>query len=142
MITNQFLLFLLYLAIGFCCSIIFDIFRSLRKSIKTSNIATYIEDLIFWILIGIILIITISTFSLGELRFYFFISIVVGFIIYYSFFSKYILKFNVSILNIAIKIYNKICYFFSHTFMKPVKFIIINLRKILIIKKIRKKEGF
>ena len=101
--NNQLYLFLIYVVSGVAISIFFDIFRVLRKSIKTSNLITYIEDAVFWIIVGLFLIWEIFTISYGELRSYIFLGLVLGVILYMATVSKYFIKINVKILNIIKK---------------------------------------
>ena len=56
MILNQAYIFLIFVINGFLIGILFDIFRILRKSFKTKDIITYIEDILFWILTGLLLL--------------------------------------------------------------------------------------
>ena len=51
--------FIIFTIIGVIISIIFDIFRILRKTFKTPDLITYIEDIIFWILTGLIVLFSI-----------------------------------------------------------------------------------
>ncbi len=144
MINNQLTQFFLYIVSGMAISIFFDIFRVLRKSIKTSNIITYIEDTIFWIIVGLFLIWEIFTISYGELRGYIFIGIILGIGIYLVTISKFFINVNVKILNFFKKIIHKISNvirnIFSHLLKlirpffilirKPICFLFVNLRKI------------
>ena len=50
MITNQGIIFLIFVLNGFVIGFLFDIFRILRKSFKTTDTITCIEDILFWIL--------------------------------------------------------------------------------------------
>lgn len=52
--TNQAYTFIVFILNGIIIGILFDCFRILRKSFKTSDIITYIEDILFWIIAGII----------------------------------------------------------------------------------------
>ena len=106
MINNQFYLFFIYILSG--VGILFDTFRVLRKSVKTSNIITYIEDFIFWIIVGIFLIWEIFTISYGELRSYIFIGLLLGIFVYMITISKYFIKINVKILDYVKKIIKKV----------------------------------
>ena len=106
--NNQLCVFLIYVVSGIGISIFFDIFRVLRKSIKTSNLITYIEDAIFWIIVGLFLIWEIFTISYGELRSYIFIGLLVGVILYLATISKYFIKINVKVLNFVKSILLKI----------------------------------
>ena len=56
MAVNQTYLFIIFTIVGIIIGILFDIFRILRKSFKTKDIVTHIEDIFFWILTGIIII--------------------------------------------------------------------------------------
>lgn len=127
--NNQGLLFLIYVIVGVLIGLIFDLFRSLRKSIKTSNVATYIEDILFWIIVSFIIIGTILKYNYGELRLYIFIGIILGITIYLLTLSKIILKYTTIIIEFTVKIFNKILAILLKIFKKPIKFIIINLRK-------------
>lgn len=74
---NQICLFIIYFICGAIIGLLFDIFRILRKSFKTSDITTYIEDIIFGVLTGIFLITMLFIFSNGQLRFYIFVAIAI-----------------------------------------------------------------
>lgn len=50
MINNQAELFLIFTINGILIGLLFDFFRILRRSFKTKDIITYIEDILFWIL--------------------------------------------------------------------------------------------
>jgi len=137
MVINQAYLFLIFTLVGAIIGFIFDFFRILRRSFKTNNIVTYIQDIIFWLLTGFIILISIFIFNNGEIRFFMFIGLLLGIIFYLLLFSKYIVNISVKIVifikKLIIKIYNLIKlpfkYIFSlinTIFYKPFKFIIIN----------------
>ncbi len=133
MIDNQLFEFLIYFISGILFSIFFDLFRVLRKSIKTSNIFTYIEDTIFWIIVGSFLIWEIFTISYGELRSYIFIGIIAGIIFYMATISKYFIKVNIKIFNFfknILKYISKIIKPILKLIKKPIYFTFINLKKI------------
>ena len=83
----------------------FDFFRVLRKKFKTTDIVTYMQDIVFWILTGISMLYCIYTFNSGEIRLYEFIGILIGTTIYFLTISKYFIKINSMVLNILIKIF-------------------------------------
>ena len=95
---NQVYLFIVYLLCGIAIGIFFDIFRVLRRSFKTPDVVTYIEDVIFGVLTGVFLIIMLFVLNNGELRFYIFIAIILGLAIYFLTISKFFIKINVKIL--------------------------------------------
>lgn len=135
---SQGYLFLIFILVGIIIGLLFDFFRILRRTFKTSDFITYIQDILFWILSGIILIYAIFIFNNGELRAYIFLSIFIGIITYMLTISKYFIKFNVMILSgikkVIIAIFKIIIY--------PIK-MILKLLKIIFIKPLNFiKNGF
>ena len=141
MITNQTNLFLIFTINGIIIGLLFDFFRILRKSFKTKDFVTYIEDILFWILAGFTILYSIFTFNNGEIRLFLFLGIILGIILYMLFLSNYVIKINVSIINciknIVIKIFRIIIKPFEYIyklirkiFFRPISFCIINIRKI------------
>lgn len=104
MVENQLISFVIYIFIGSALGILFDFFRAIRKSIKHSNIATYIEDIIYVIISFFIVTFALQIISDGELRFYIFIGILIGIIICFLLLSKYLLGFETSILKVIKRI--------------------------------------
>lgn len=140
MVTNQAYLFCIFIINGIIIGILFDFFRILRKTFKTSDLITYIEDSLFWILTGIIILYSIFVFNNGEIRFFIFFGIILGVLLYMLLFSSYIIKINVKMINLIKKIVIKIIkvllipfkYFYKiikKLFFKPVSFVIINITK-------------
>lgn len=143
MVINQAYLFLIFTINGIVIGILFDIFRILRRGFKTSDIITYIQDILFWILTGLILLYSVFTFSNGEIRFYMFLGVFIGCLLYMLMFSKYFVETNVKILliikNIIGKVISVVIFpikivinFIRKIFFKPIKFITINIQKIKI----------
>lgn len=140
MVVNQILLFLIFMLDGIIIGLIFDIFRISRRTIKTSDFITIIEDFLFWILTAIILLYSIFTFNNGEIRWFMFMATILGFLLYIMTVSSYIIKINVTIINfikkIIQKIFNIICIPFKILFkfikklcFNPILFIIVNIKK-------------
>lgn len=140
MITNQAILFLIFCINGILIGLLFDFFRILRRSFKTHDIVTYIQDVLFWILTGFILLYSIFTFNNGEIRLFMFLGVALGVIFYMLCLSSYVIKVNVIIIkflkNIIIKIFGIISIPFKaiynlirKIFFKPISFLIINIRK-------------
>ena len=104
MVQNQAYLFLVFSLTGVAIGILFDLFRILRRSIKTANIVTYIEDILFWILTGILILYNIWYFNNGEIRIYMFLGIIIGVLIYMSTLSNILVKIFTKILSATIKV--------------------------------------
>ena len=79
---------------GILIGILFDINRSLKENFKIIKKTSFILDVLFWIVITLIVFIVVNTISKFQLRYYHFVSLAVGFILYYNTISKFILKFN------------------------------------------------
>lgn len=104
MVQNQAYLFLVFSLTGVEIGILFDFFRILRRTIKTGNIVTYIQDILFWILTGILVLYNIWYFNNGEIRVYMFLGIIIGTLIYVSTLSNIFVKLFTRILNTIIKV--------------------------------------
>ena len=139
MAQNQAYLFLVFSLTGVAIGVLFDFFRILRRTIKTSNIITYIEDVLFWILTGLLILYNIWYFNNGEIRIYIFLGIIMGVLIYMS-----------TLSNILIKIFSKILQVIIKVIELPIKTIITFFSKIFttiytfstkITKKFTNKEG-
>lgn len=140
MVTNQAYLFLVFTINGIIIGLLFDIFRILRRSFKTSDIITYLQDILFWILTGLILLYSIFTFSNGEIRFYMLLGVFLGCLIYMLMFSKYFININVKVILVLKKVIGKILSiiifpikiiikFIKKIFFKPINFVTINIKK-------------
>lgn len=153
--------FIYFIITGMILGIVFDIFRILRRSFKTSDTITNIQDILFGLITGVIILSSVFLFNNGELRLYLFIGIGFGILIYMLLISNYFIKINVAIINFVKKViilFTKpiiiLLKFIKRLFFKPISFICINFKllfkKIFRIfkkstknnKKIIKEEGF
>ena len=99
MVTNQAYLFLVFIVNGVLIGLLFDFFRILRKTFKTKDFVTYIQDILFWILTGFIILYSTFTFNNGEIRIFMFLGILIGVVAYMTTISPYVIKVNVRIIN-------------------------------------------
>ena len=123
---------LIFTISGIAIGIFFDIFRILRKSFKTPDIITYIEDIIFWIFSGLFFLFMLFKFNNGEIRSYVVVGLAFGILIYIFTISKYFIKINVSIICFVKKVILyplKLLWRFLKKILKPFSFIVINVRK-------------
>ena len=139
MIYTQLQLFFIFLLNGLLIGLLFDFFRILRRAIKTIDFITYVEDALFWILTGFIILYSIFTYNNGEIRLFMFLAIILGILIYLVFISNILLNISLSFIEVVkkilITIFNiiKIPFYFSiklvkKLFLSPILFIIINIR--------------
>lgn len=151
---EQFYSFIIFILVGFLIGLLFDIFRISRKTFKTSDIITSIEDILFWILTGLLILFSIFKFNNGDIRVYIILGILIGIALYMLVFSKIVINTLVKIILIIKKIISfiiriilypinliiKICKFIT----KPIRKLIQNLankfKKILKMKKTQNKS--
>lgn len=119
-------IFILFFLLGIVIGSIYDIFRVIRKNFKTSDFVTQIEDIIFLIISGILILCFILKFCIGEIRFYVFIAIFLGILLYFLTISKA----YVIILNIVVKFCKKILSFFVNLIKIPYIFIKKHIKKL------------
>ena len=120
MVQNQAYLFLVFSLTGVVIGVLFDFFRILRRTIKTGNIVTYIQDILFWVLTGILILYNIWYFNNGEIRIYMFLGIIIGVLIY-----------MLTLSNIFVKLFTKIFRTTIKVLEIPFKTIITIFRKII-----------
>ena len=134
---NQVYVFIAFILNGFLIGIIFDCFRILRKSFKTPDFVTYIEDILFGIISGLLILYSIFKFNNGELRLYLFLGIFFGLLLYFLVFSKVFIKISVTVISIIKRLVNIViitpikftCKFIKRIFFKPVVFVCISLKR-------------
>ena len=133
---NEIYIFAIFILNGALIGILFDIFRILRKSFKTPDILTNIEDIFFILISGFIILYTIFRLNNGQIRIYMLIALILGITLYITFIRKYFIKLNVNIIKfiklILKKILNILFFPFKNIIkatMKPISFIFINIQK-------------
>lgn len=117
--------FLLFFIIGLIIGLIFDFFKVLRKAFKTSDLVTFIEDLLFLFMSGSLIVFGIIKLNSGEVRFYLFLGMFFGILIY----SLTISKLYVIILYEFVRICKKIVMFIIQMFRNIFKFIFKQIKK-------------
>lgn len=81
-IYSQEQIFIFFFIIGIILGVVFDFFRVIRKSFKISDFSTLIQDIVFLIFSGILIITSIIKLNGGEVRLFLFLGIFFGTLIY------------------------------------------------------------
>lgn len=126
---------------GIIIGIFFDLFRVLRRSFRTPDIITYIEDICFWIFTGLFLLYILFTFQNGEIRSYVILGLLLGIGIYMLTISRYFIKINVKIITFFKEMIKKVVtiilypfhlllHILKNIFGKPISFLVINVKNI------------
>ena len=133
-VYHQLICLLLFGVTGIVIGILFDIFRIWRRSFKTADWLTGLQDILFWLLTGIIVLFSIFQFNQGEIRSYVFIGMAIGIILYMLTISRFVVQNCVKviqwmkkILAYPIKIFLQ---FIKKMSQKPIKFLRNLLKKI------------
>ena len=118
-------IFILFFVAGICIGLIYDIFRVLRKNFHTSDLITQIEDVIFLVFSGFLVLNSILKFNNGEVRFYLFMAIFLGILLYFLTISKpYVI-----IINVIVKFCKNILVFIIKLIKIPYIFIKKTIKK-------------
>lgn len=147
--------FIIFILVGFLIGLLFDMFRISRKTFKTSDIVTSLEDILFWILTGLLIIFSLFKFNNGDIRVYIIVSLIIGITIYMLLFSKIVITILVKFINVIKKIVSYILKFILYPvrlilkilkiLFKPIKKIQNNMtnkiKKILKMKKMQNKSN-
>lgn len=128
---NQLYIVISFFISGLLIGLLFDIFRITRRTFKLPNIIIYIEDILFWVLTGLIIIGTNVVCTDGQIRLYMILMLMVGSLTYFLIISKYFMKINIKIIDFIKKIIKII--------LKPFYKIGTFLKNIIKFKKIYKK---
>lgn len=137
MVENQAYLFLVFSLTGVVLGALFDFFRVLRKTFKTIDLITYLEDILYWILSGIIILYNIWFFNDGEIRVFMILGILMGAIIYALTLSQTFIKIDYFFMK-KIKI---IFTFLYKIFKIPIEIIKKLLEKLKNLIKFKNKKG-
>lgn len=98
---------------GIAIGLLFDFYRALRTNFKIVKKISFIFDVMFWMIINIIIFIIINLLERFDLRYYHFVALFLGFILYYNTISKYIFI-----------MFNKIISFITSLFKKTIHYIV------------------
>ena len=98
---------------GILIGVLFDFYRGLRGNFKFINYFAIIFDVLFWFLSTVIIFVTINLTEFFDLRYYHFVALFIGFILYYNTISK-----------IVLSIINKIIRFVRNSFKKVTHYIV------------------
>lgn len=109
-LQQQVILFCFTVASGVLLGIFFDCYRIIRGFENPNKIITAIEDMLFWILAGILIFIFIMYTNYAYISFNIFVYGVIGLILYLKLISSFFLKIVYNVINGIIKCSRVILY--------------------------------
>lgn len=103
-VSEQLKIFAISCVGGAFIGIIYDIFRAIRITVPHGRIAVFIEDCLFFIILGVYLILFAILFSRGQIRMYMVLGSVLGFIIYILSVGRVVIGILLKIKHFIVKI--------------------------------------
>ena len=122
---GQVFIFLGTICGGIIIGFVFDIFRIFRKLTKSSTKSVFIQDIIFFIILPLLIFGTIFYTNDGEARWYEFLGIIIGTILYMLTLSHYVILVSVKVIEVI----TKIIVFLLRIILFPIVFIYKVLNK-------------
>ena len=106
---------------GFFLSLIFDIFRALRKSFKFKDKSVALQDLTYWIIALLVIYTTMYYLNFAQLRLYQFVFMLTGAYIYAKTVSRYLTAFMCRVIP-----------FFAKAFLLTIKLLITPFKALML----------
>ena len=125
-INKEVYVFLWFALSGGICGIIFDLFRAIRKTTNPPDWIVYMEDVLYWLIVAVIMMFTAYLRDSGIIRVYMFLGMLLGGIIYFFIFSKFCYKV---FLNFC-RIISKVIGYIYLPFKKLIKFTYNKIRQL------------
>lgn len=129
-VSRQAYVFLCTVAGGMAIALVYDIFRIIRKAVRTGGLITYAEDLVYWVLAAAIMLVTIYYSNEGEIRGFLFIGTIIGVVLYSSIFSKFVMESSLFIIHMTIKIVKAVLFVVAYPFRFVLRVLAAPLRKL------------
>lgn len=123
-IDVQFKYFFATIVTGFGIGVFFDVYRIIRGFNYKRGILSAISDLLFWILMSLFAFIFLLNTNNLNLRYYTFIGMIFGFIIYMCAVSRFVIAFLRWVVYILIKVIRIIFFILLY----PIRLLIIGIR--------------
>lgn len=111
--TRDFSIFYATIYGGIAVGILFDIYRAFRHNFKLVRYLSLFFDALFWVVVTTLVFLVINTVENFNLRYYHLVALFIGFLLYYSTVSKFILTQL-----------NKLISFITNLFKKVVQYIV------------------
>jgi len=103
-IQSQAYIFFATLYGGIIIGFLYDIYRIFRYYSKPKKVATFIEDLIFWLIVSVISLFILIFSNWGEIRGYVFLGFISGAFLYSRILSKPVITILVYVVNFIVKV--------------------------------------
>ena len=141
-VSSQAYVFLCSIAGGMAIALVYDVFRIFRKTVKTGRLITYVQDLLYWLIVAVIMFLTLYYSNDGEVRAYLFIGAFLGVILYALLFSRIVMESSLFLVKVITYLIKGIILIISYPVRLILKLLSVPARKLArIMKKTAKKAG-
>jgi len=103
-VASQVFYFLITIFTGLLIGIFFDVYRELQMVFKLKRFWMNVSDFLFWVFVTFFVFFLLLYTSYGEVRFFGFIGIGMGLLLYTSYFSRYSRKIIRIIFSLLFKV--------------------------------------
>lgn len=120
--------FLVTVAIGMLSGFCYDLYRVVGQRLRLKKLGVSVGDLVFWILLTVLVFILLYLSNAAEVRFYVFIGIILGALVYLRFLSAPVTKAVNAFFLAAVRVVKftgKALYFIWLVVKKPVQFVFV-----------------
>ncbi|MEH7444684.1 spore cortex biosynthesis protein YabQ [Bacillus sp. JJ1122] len=132
-LSTQFLTMLAMIGMGSLFGASLDTHNRFLKRSKRKSWIVFINDILFWLLQGLLIFYILFSVNMGELRFYIFLALLCGFAAYQSLFKKIYLKVLERAISITISVYVFFVKAIRLLILRPVQFLAATVLSLLIL---------
>lgn len=100
-VDSQLHTFIITIATGILLGVLFDCYRVLRGTFKPRVVMTWVADLLYWLIATVVVFLALIVSNWGELRFYVFLGIISGVVLYYRLLSLYAIRLFSAIIKLV-----------------------------------------
>lgn len=132
-LSTQFFTMLAMIGMGSLFGASLDTHNRFLKRAKRKSWIVFINDILFWLLQGLLIFYVLYSVNMGELRFYIFLALLCGFAAYQSLFKKIYLKLLEKSISITISIYIFLVKAVRLLVIRPVQFLAATILSLLVL---------
>ena len=115
-VSGQAHVFLFAVIGGMLIAFIYDLFRIMRRAVKSCAIFIYLEDFIYWIIVAVVMLGMLYYSNEGEMRGYIFIGTAMGALLYVLLLSWLIVGVSMFVLKIIQKFFSAVWMVLTYPF--------------------------
>ena len=92
LVTRELIIFLYFIGAGIVGGSLLDLLRVLRHNRKVNDIIVYLEDILYWVVLGAGVIWLSYVLDAGSIRMYMLLAVFLGMLIYFLTLTKFVYK--------------------------------------------------